>query len=202
MTDRFSTLGSSDERAVLHTCIMGNCLGGPSAPPVVFTICPHDGKAHDFGPNAKDLPGSTRCEKCKQTKEQVDIRCKLCREDEHDWLQSVEAVPQPGVPVVARPIGAPPPPIPVGTPVQTIYTCKHCGLRRMEQDGNYVYDDYYMYGGGYMLGTDMMMFGMLYGASDMAYNDYGSYYGEDAGFGADGGFDDDDDFGGDFGGDF
>ena len=30
----------------------------------------------------------------------------------------------------------------------------------------------YMYGGGYMMGTDMMMFGMLYGASDMAYYDH------------------------------
>ena len=50
-----------------------------------------------------------------------------------------------------------------------------------------------------MLGTDMMMFGMLYGASDYAYNDYGGYYGgDDMGFGADGGFaadEGDDDFG-------
>lgn len=57
----------------------------------------------------------------------------------------------------------------------------------------------YMYGGGYMLGTDMMMFGMLYGASDMAYYDHQSYggdYGMDEGFDADGGFgmDDGDDF--------
>jgi hypothetical protein len=48
-----------------------------------------------------------------------------------------------------------------------------------------------MYGGGYMLGTDMMMFGMLYGASDYAYNDYGGYYGDDYG-GGDMGFDADD----------
>ena len=43
-----------------------------------------------------------------------------------------------------------------------------------------------------MLGTDMMMFGMLYGAFDYAYNDYGAYYGDDMGFGGDMGFDADD----------
>ena len=61
-----------------------------------------------------------------------------------------------------------------------------------------VYDDYYMYGGGYMMGMEMgMMFGIM-GASDYAYNDpmYGDYYGGDMGFDADEGFDDDGDFGG------
>ena len=67
-----------------------------------------------------------------------------------------------------------------------MHTCWHCASRV----GNVHADDYYMYGGGYMLGTDMMMCGMLYGASDYAYNDYGGYYGDD--FGGDMGFDADD----------
>ena len=117
---------------------MGNCFGKPE-PPVVFTICPKDSKAHDFGPNAKDVPGMTPCAKCKMTKDQVDMICKRCQQHQHEWIQSVEAIPQPGAPVVARPVGAPPPPIPVGTPVQTIYTCKDCGLRRMGEEGNYTY---------------------------------------------------------------
>ena len=32
--------------------VLAKCLG-PSAPPTVFTICPSDGKAHDFGDDAK-----------------------------------------------------------------------------------------------------------------------------------------------------
>ena len=61
-----------------------------------------------------------------------------------------------------------------------------------------VYDDYYMYGGGYMMGMEMgMMFGIM-GASDYAYNDpmYGDYYGGDMFGDGDMGFDADD---GDFG---
>jgi hypothetical protein len=63
----------------------------------------------------------------------------------------------------------------------------------------YAYDDYYMYGGGYMMGLEMgLMFGIM-GASEAAYMDpmYGDYYGGmDGGFMADDGFDADD--GGDF----
>ena len=83
----------------------------------------------------------TPCAKCKMTKDQVDMVCKRCQGHQHEWIQSVEAIPQPGAPVVARPVGAPPPPIPVGTPVQTIFTCKHCGLRRSGEDGNYMYGE-------------------------------------------------------------
>jgi hypothetical protein len=83
----------------------------------------------------------TPCAKCKMTKDQVDMICKRCQGHQHEWIQSVEGIPQPGAPVVARPVGAPPPPIPVGTPVQTIFTCKHCGLRRSGEDGNYVYGE-------------------------------------------------------------
>ena len=82
-----------------------------------------------------------------------------------------------------------------------IYKCRHCGLRRRpDENGVMYYDDYYMYGGGYMMGTEMMMFGAMYGASSYAYADpmYGDYYADDMGFDADGGYDDYDDDGGDF----
>ena len=79
--------------------------------------------------------------------------------------------------------------------VMPVLKCVHCGLRQqMGPDGAYVYDDYYMYGGGYMMGLEMgLMLGVM-GAADGAYADpmYGDYYGGDfggeEGFAADGGF--------------
>lgn len=181
---------------------MGNCLGG-GEPPVVYTVCPSDGKAHDFGdtkvadrdPSQKGVPQTFHpCPRCGKTKEQVLQEAQNCKNGNHQWISEVVPMPQPN-----QPMPQPGTAIPVGTPVQTVLKCTVCGMRRSGQDGNYVYDDYYMYGGGYMLGTDMMMFGMLYGASDMAYYDHQSYggdYGMDQGFDADGGFgmDDGDDF--------
>ena len=36
------------------------------------------------------------------------------------------------------------------------YKCAICGMRqRMGDGGAYIYDDYYMYGGGYMMGMEM-----------------------------------------------
>lgn len=90
------------------------------------------------------------------------------------------------------------------TPVQSaqvpVLKCVRCGLRQqMGPDGAYVYDDYYMYGGGYMMGLEMGLMLSVMGAADCAYADpmYGDYYGGDEGFAADGGFgfgDDGDDF--------
>ena len=73
-----------------------------------------------------------------------------------------------------------------------VHKCKVCGLRQqMDPNGVMVYDDYYMYGGGYMMGLEMgMMFGIM-GAASTAYADpyYGEYYGGEYG-GEYGGFDD------------
>ena len=72
-----------------------------------------------------------------------------------------------------------------------VLKCVRCGLRQqMGPDGAYVYDDYYMYGGGYMMGLEMGLMLSVMGAADCAYADpmYGDYYGGDEGFAADGGF--------------
>lgn len=163
------------------------CLAEPP-PPVVFTICPVDGKGHQFcaNPTPQD-----KCEKCAQTKEQLDLVCQECRHGNHQWQQDYEPVP-----------GAQPAPAQSGVaqaiPVVPIFKCVHCGLRqRVDQAGVAHYDDYYMYGGGHMMGMEMgLMFGIM-GASHTAYSDpmYADYYGDE--YGGDMGFDaDDDDFGG------
>ena len=38
----------------------------------------------------------------------------------------------------------------------TYWKCKRCGMLRREESGNYMYDDYYMYGGGYMMGYPLV----------------------------------------------
>eukprot|EP00322_Chrysochromulina_rotalis_P020247 CAMPEP_0115848946 /NCGR_PEP_ID=MMETSP0287-20121206/11193_1 /TAXON_ID=412157 /ORGANISM="Chrysochromulina rotalis, Strain UIO044" /LENGTH=183 /DNA_ID=CAMNT_0003302893 /DNA_START=53 /DNA_END=604 /DNA_ORIENTATION=+ len=173
------------------------CLA-PDPPPVVFTVCPSDGRAHEFATaDAKQLTPQSACSKCGQTKQQIDLRCQACRDGQHEWVQDYEPISQ------AQPQAAGPPGVTQGVAVMPVFKCRHCGLRQQERDGVAYYDDYYMYGGGYMLGADMMMFGIM-GASMTAFADpcYGDYYGGtdmagygDAGFAADDG-------GGDFGDDF
>lgn len=163
---------------------MGNCLA-PSPPPVVFTICPADGKGHDFG----EKPQSDAiCRKCGQIKEEVDRQCGRCRQDDHEWITEAVPVPQ----------ATPPPQGPPGTaqaiPVTVVYKCAYCGLRRRVEDGVNHYDDFYMYGGGHMMGLDMALTFGIMGAASAAYADpmYGEYYGDDM-MGGDMGFEADED---------
>jgi hypothetical protein len=188
---------------------MGNCLG-PSQPPVVFTICPVDGKAHEFGEVKGEKSDWTKLRpcRCNKTKEQVVQEARMCQNDEHAWVMETVTIPAPQAAQAQAPSQPPAPgvamqpgtAIPVGVPVQTMQVakCTRCGMRRTD-DGHY--DDYYMYGGGYMMGSPMFMFGMM-GASDMAYMDYNDYGGMgDEGFMADDGgglFGDDDGGGFDF----
>lgn len=185
--------------------VLAKCIAQMQAdpePPVVFTICEADGKAHEFGQQSTGMPieKTASCLKCKKDRMTIDLECRMCREGNHDWVQNYEPVCNPCGPVpdptqgkamTAKP-GAPP--VAQAVPVQMVYKCKRCGLRQqMNENGVYVYDDYYMYGGGYMMGMEMgLMFGIM-GASDYAYADpmYQDYYaGDDMGFDADGGGDD------------
>ena len=165
----------------------------PAPPPVVFTICPYDCKAHDFSAfkvEGTALPPDAICGKCKQSKQQVDYRRQLYSEDQHEFVADYVPVPGQQPPAAANAPAA----VAIGQPVEVIHKCIHCGLRRqLQQNGIYMYDDYYMYGGGYMAGMEMgLMFGIM-GASNYAYMDpmYVDDYGGDIGFDAD----EDDDFG-------
>ena len=191
---------------------MGNCLAcfGPSPPPVVFTVCPIDCKQHEFGVAPRDLTETSTCQKCRMTKAQIDMRCRECRMGDHEWIQDFEPSPQAQhVPASVQPAGAPPvaqgvpvsgaPPVAQGVPVEVVVKCRHCGLRMQTGPNGVIYDDYYMYGGGYMSGMEMgLMLGIM-GAHTNAYADpmyTDGYYGDDVGLGADEGFDDGGDFGG------
>ena len=119
---------------------MGNCLGTPE-PAVVYTICPTDGKAHDFGETKlaerpKGAPQTLFACRCGKTKEQVVQECRNCQNGNHQWVAEVVPMPAQGQPMPQPGAG-----IPVGTPVQTVFKCTVCGMRRSGQDGNYIYDD-------------------------------------------------------------
>ena len=213
--------------------ILAKCLG-PSPPPVVFTVCSVDGKAHDFGHSTSGTPvdKTAVCLKCNKPRSVIDFECEQCQQGNHEWVQDYVPVPTAQAQPVCLDAGptkasvasaekeaddlkkliaekqgavAQATPVPAqGMAVMVTYKCKRCGLRQqLGADGAYVYDDYYMYGGGYMMGLEMgMMLGIM-GAADAAYADpmYGDYYGGDfgGGFGADMGFDaDEDDEGFDF----
>ena len=132
------------------------CLG-PQPPAVVFTMCPSDGKAHDFGtaPGAK-VESTDACTKCGKQRSEIDIECRECRAGHHTWVQDFEptaphAQAKPVVvatvdskltdptlqsqPAVAHPVAQ-------GTPVQleAVVKCTRCGLRqRPGPEGTYMY---------------------------------------------------------------
>lgn len=112
----------------------------PDPPPVVFTVCPSDGKAHTF---SEPKLGERVCTKCELTKEAIDLQCLHCQEGDHCWQQ--ELIPlQHASPQSQTPQGG----VAQGMPVIVQQKCAHCGMRRrMEENGQYIYDDYYMYGG-------------------------------------------------------
>ena len=171
--------------------LLSKCMA-PSPPPVVFTICPQDGKAHDFGTTGSVAPNDDDvCKKCGKKREQIDYDCQECRNGDHNWVQDVEPVqPAPSQPPV---VVSPQAGVVHGTPVVLIHKCTRCGLRqRMGEDGLYYYDDYFMYGGGFMMGMEMgLAFGIM-GTADAAYADpmYSDYYGVGEGFAADEDMDD------------
>ena len=149
---------------------MGNacakCLG-PQAPPVVFTICPVDGKAHQFSnATGTKIEATDTCQKCRKQRQQIDMECQDCQDGRHAWIVDLEPMssapyaqtqpvqvasskltdptsgPPPGVPgsptvAVAQPVGQP---VAQGTPVQAmvVHKCTRCGLRqRPGPDGVY-----------------------------------------------------------------
>ena len=115
--------------------VLTKCLG-PQEPPVVFTICPFDGKGHDFGEKAAE----PICSKCKQSKETVNAHMQACQQGDHAWAQDYEPLQQPPQPMQAG--------VAQGTPMMAIHKCTRCGLRRQaDAQGQYAYDDHYMYGG-------------------------------------------------------
>jgi hypothetical protein len=111
---------------------MGNILAkcmAPSPPPVVFTVCPVDGKAHDLGekPTAEAV-----CAKCKKSRAMIDQECMECRNDNHLWVQDYEpmpgaAPPQPAQPGVAQ-----------ATPLMVVHKCQRCGLRRRPDESELI----------------------------------------------------------------
>ena len=168
--------------------VLAKCLE-PPAPSVLFTVC-NDGAKHEFG--EETLEAKSCCIRCGKTKEQIDQECEECREGRHEWVQ--EAISSTTESTAAPTSSSSDTPVVHGAPVLVVHRCKRCGLRfREDPNQGVIYDDYYMYGGGYMLGAEMMAFGMMYGAADVAYQDYAGYYGDDMfgddGFDADGGFD-------------
>ena len=183
--------------------LFSSCFG-PSPPPVVFTVCQSDGKAHDFGAVGKGgVDKLTTCNKCGKSRGIIDMECQECQSGSHRWVQDFEPIPQQQPQVQNEdPKQALQPGVVKGTPVQVVQKCERCGLREQTgANGARTYDDHYMYGGGHMMGLEMgLMFGIM-GASDHAYADpmYNDYYGGDS-FAADGGGFDADDGGG--GGDF
>lgn len=132
--------------------VFAKCLAAPP-PPVVFTICPIDGKAHEFDGPANAIDKSAACKKCGKLRQVIDTEARACQMGDHEWVQDFVPV---CVPVVAAqketsdkaaPAGGP---IAQGTPVpaqgavvQPVYKCMRCGLRQqMDANGAYMYDDY------------------------------------------------------------